>query len=555
MTPLLVPTPDIPGTPRNYNQGKGQDAFGVSAPQLIMPEIMMPIRRPFTERGKRIGKLKILVTGDSGIGKSSLIKSVVQICEDIVHVDPISSNISTSGRHNTTSYTGRRPSDSETTKQITEVFASTRAYPQWWDELDEGRMLRRRSKGGPEEQIIERNLCFVDTPGYGSGTSFLECIEPVVRYVEAQFERTQSLLGSGEGDLMPLISGDGPPHVDIVFYVILHRLKPVDIEFIRRLSPYTNVLPVIAKSDTLTPQQLQTLKVSILNDLRSAGIRSFTFNLSPGDLKNSTSDSPTPSAPFAISSAIAPDTDTMDASVLMSPDYVPPLVDTELSHLVSTVFNPENISWLKHATAKKFINWRVKGSPSHSMIQRPLQSGGNSSQLLTSGLSGQNTAHNSLILTQGPESYQLARLADHTQREERLAKVRLSRWATDLQKSLQAERERYERLARGERAIWLTERLSEVVADGQLIPVSQLQKGKSKLPRAPGMMGPGGMNAGMSAVDTRDPFGILRLNEGVVRRLVVLVKVSGMAGLVGLVSVWVYKQWGVSGLEILQQLD
>ena len=38
-----------------------------SAPQLIMPSIKMPSRRPFTERGKDVGRLKILIAGDSGL--------------------------------------------------------------------------------------------------------------------------------------------------------------------------------------------------------------------------------------------------------------------------------------------------------------------------------------------------------------------------------------------------------------------------------------------------------------------------------------------------------
>lgn len=37
-----------------------------SAPQLVMPSIKMPSRRPFTDEGKRIGKLKVLIAGDSG---------------------------------------------------------------------------------------------------------------------------------------------------------------------------------------------------------------------------------------------------------------------------------------------------------------------------------------------------------------------------------------------------------------------------------------------------------------------------------------------------------
>jgi len=38
-----------------------------SAPQLIMPSIKMPSRRPFTERGKAMGRLKVLIAGDSGM--------------------------------------------------------------------------------------------------------------------------------------------------------------------------------------------------------------------------------------------------------------------------------------------------------------------------------------------------------------------------------------------------------------------------------------------------------------------------------------------------------
>lgn len=39
---------------------------GDSSSQLIMPSIRMPSRRPFTERGKNIGRFKILVAGPKG---------------------------------------------------------------------------------------------------------------------------------------------------------------------------------------------------------------------------------------------------------------------------------------------------------------------------------------------------------------------------------------------------------------------------------------------------------------------------------------------------------
>jgi hypothetical protein len=40
-----------------------------SAPQLIMPSIKMPSRRPFTQRGKGIGRLKVLIAGSQGMSR------------------------------------------------------------------------------------------------------------------------------------------------------------------------------------------------------------------------------------------------------------------------------------------------------------------------------------------------------------------------------------------------------------------------------------------------------------------------------------------------------
>ena len=46
---------------------QSQSSMQDSVPQLIMPSIKMPSRRPFTERGKCLGRLKVLLAGDSGM--------------------------------------------------------------------------------------------------------------------------------------------------------------------------------------------------------------------------------------------------------------------------------------------------------------------------------------------------------------------------------------------------------------------------------------------------------------------------------------------------------
>ena len=95
----------------------------------------------------------------------------MQTCEDIVHVDPLVTSPTSAPQSRKSSRSKSRSgnADLQTTTQITEVFASTRAYPAWWSDLEESRVLRRRKSMG--DSVLERNLCFVDTPGYGHKSS------------------------------------------------------------------------------------------------------------------------------------------------------------------------------------------------------------------------------------------------------------------------------------------------------------------------------------------------------------------------------------------------
>jgi hypothetical protein len=43
------------------------DSITSSFPQLVMPRVNMPRRKAFTEAGRTMGKLKVMVVGDSGI--------------------------------------------------------------------------------------------------------------------------------------------------------------------------------------------------------------------------------------------------------------------------------------------------------------------------------------------------------------------------------------------------------------------------------------------------------------------------------------------------------
>jgi septin family protein len=57
-----------------------------------------------------------------------------------------------------------------------------------------------------------------------------------------------------------------------LYFMAPHRLKDVDVEFMQRLHGRVNVIPVIAKADTMTTRELSDYKALILNVLKREGI-------------------------------------------------------------------------------------------------------------------------------------------------------------------------------------------------------------------------------------------------------------------------------------------
>jgi hypothetical protein len=234
-------------------------------------------------------------------------------------------------------------------------------------------------------------------------------MDRVVEYVESLLYQTSSVTTMEDSDVLGVISGSGGVAIDAVLYLLppselsmLNMLSSLsntstdkdistDIVFMQRLCALTNVVPVIAKSDTLSAQEAIALKTNILARLHTAPAKPFMFGkalddallavqslsiIHPEVQTSGLGQYPftSPTYPYAISSIPGSDHETMDASLLMSPDYVQPLLPSELSALVEQVFDPDSIAWLRHSAAKKFLEWRRRTKlPGDSFILQSLQ--------------------------------------------------------------------------------------------------------------------------------------------------------------------------------------
>lgn len=72
------------------------------------------------------------------------------------------------------------------------------------------------------DSVLERNLTFVDTPGYSASpaSSTLEEQNVVVDYVESLLHQNISPVSMEDSELLGVISGNGGTQVDVVFYLL-----------------------------------------------------------------------------------------------------------------------------------------------------------------------------------------------------------------------------------------------------------------------------------------------------------------------------------------------
>lgn len=522
-----------------------------SMPQLVMPSIAMPARRPFTERGRRMGRLKVMVAGPPRVGKTSLIRSIIRSCEDIVHADQESGSASilsnSSGKITL-----------EPTRQVAEVSASSRPYPAWWSDMDSSRVAWRRKSIA--DGVLERNLSFVDTPGIDSKDD--TSAQNVVGCVEGLLRRTASFESLSDNELLTMLSGNGGLHIDAVIYVFDPELTSQDevespqADVLRELCQQTNVIPVIGRVDTVSSERLHARKNQILMSLGRLSLPQPMVTFDGRDLNlHDRIFGHSVSPPFAVSSSLSDDADTMDASLLMSSGYLQPLAPSELSYLIERLFDPDNISRLRHLSTKKFLLWRreklgnsvdlhkqrLLRSPSPGSFNIPETTATGSlldqpSQVLVPHSSSSHyrstspSAPSSPALS-GPSAYTLARYNDYTQNTERFQQVRLAKWAQDLQRSLDNERRRYKEMYGSERTAWLVEKSKE---EGLAVVTLQDDGARPAKGRLGGQLG---------VIDPRDPLGLLAFSQTFKKRGFFALQVLGGCGVVGAVAYWVMRNW------------
>ncbi|EFP89450.1 cell division control protein [Puccinia graminis f. sp. tritici] len=183
---------------------------------------------------KRGFQFNAMVVGQTGLGKSSLINTI------------FASHLIDSK--------GRLDAD-EPIRQTTEIQAVSHVVV---------------------ENNVKLRLNIVDTPGYGDLVNNDGCWEPIIKYIKDQHSAYLRKELTAQRDKY---IQDTRIHCCIYFISPTgHGLRPIDIIVMKKLSEVVNIVPVIAKSDSLTLEEREAFKVRIRDELHYHNIRLYPFD-------------------------------------------------------------------------------------------------------------------------------------------------------------------------------------------------------------------------------------------------------------------------------------
>ncbi|KAG0275294.1 Septin-6 [Linnemannia exigua] len=183
----------------------------------------------FTKVKRNTFDLNLMVVGESGLGKTTFMNTLfnTDLKEEILPRNPQSTQ----------------------TVQI---------QPSYYELVEDGVVL---------------NLCIVDTPGFGDELNREHNVTPIMEYIDKQFEEYMTAeRHPGFRKAIP------DTRIHAVLYFIApngHGLKELDARALQTLAKKVNVIPIIAKADTMTAEEKVSFKSILLRDLQEHGIKTF----------------------------------------------------------------------------------------------------------------------------------------------------------------------------------------------------------------------------------------------------------------------------------------
>lgn len=175
--------------------------------------------------------VKLLVVGDSGLGKTTLVRTLFSV-----------------------------------PGQELQLHDGTETSPAQWKRDPESlcTVLSWEDTDDPSVWVYQVQ----DTPGYGDDLNIMNNIRSMITYIEQQNRRYLRM----ELDKQRTVdTSELPdPRVDCcIFCLQPHRLRPVDLRYMLELGQHVPIVPVVTKADTMTIQEASKYRREVYNKLKN----------------------------------------------------------------------------------------------------------------------------------------------------------------------------------------------------------------------------------------------------------------------------------------------
>ncbi|XP_062332106.1 septin-8-A-like isoform X2 [Osmerus eperlanus] len=126
------------------------------------------------------------------------------------------------------------------------------------------------------ESSVHLKLTVVDSVGFGDQINKEQSYKPVVDYIDTQFENYLQ----EELKIKRSLFNYHDSRIHICLYFIAptgHSLKSLDLVTMKKLDSKVNIIPIIAKADTISKSELHKFKIKIMSELVSNGVQIYQF--------------------------------------------------------------------------------------------------------------------------------------------------------------------------------------------------------------------------------------------------------------------------------------
>jgi len=127
-----------------------------------------------------------------------------------------------------------------------------------------------------EESNVKLKLSICDTVGYGDQVNKQDSFKPIVDHIDAQFEAFLQ----EELKIKRNLNTYHDSRVHACLYFITpngHGLKSIDLVCMKKLDTKVNIIPIIAKADTINKTELTKFKTKIMSELVNNGVQIYQF--------------------------------------------------------------------------------------------------------------------------------------------------------------------------------------------------------------------------------------------------------------------------------------